>query len=943
MELYHYGTPRHSGRYPYGSGEDPYQHPYKEKHSFLAQYNALKQDGKTDTEIAGIMGMSVNDFRKKRSIAAAEQQAALVTRAQRLRAKGISYAEIGRIMGGYGDTTVRNWCKRQEETRKTKLDNVANLLEDKVKKGDIIDVGKGSELSLGVTSTTFTTALKALKEKGYVVDTIDVPQPNDPSKNTTVKYLAPEGTTKRDAWNNRDLIKTLSETSPDQGVTINPLQHPTSIDAKRVKVVYNEEVTKDGTRGVDRDGMISIRRGVPDLTMGASPYSQVRIAVNGTHYIKGMAIYDDVNIPDGYDIVVWSNKHKGTPMLGEDKDHTVLKPLKHDPNDPDNIFGANIKANGQSYYKDKKGQFCEVSPENYVLDPNKKLTGERYSLSPINKLKEESDWDNYRDNLPAQFLSKQPTKLIRQQLDVTYANYADEFNEIMSNTNPVVRKKLLDNFAGECDKTARHLDAAALPRQASKVIIPVPSLKDNEIYAPGYNNGEELLLVRFPHAGPFESPKVIVNNRNPEAKALLKNSKDAVGINKNVADRLSGADFDGDTVLTLPFNEKVKFRYDEPLKQLEGWDNKEAYPGYPGMKRLEGKAKNKQMGIVTNLITDMTVQNADPTEIARAVKHSMVIIDAEKHNLNWKQSEIDNGIDALKRKYQKHSDDDGYGGASTLLSRLGNATVRIKEQQLVDKNGKRTYTADPETGEYHYADTNRGYKKYTKDRQGNQVYNPDGTPAYEMKYYTQEVSPLQIHKDAHELSTGTPQEELYANHINKMTALANQARKEALAIGTPARDPEASKNYTEEVKSLNSKLAIALANKPLERQAQLKASKRVELLSEDVKADKDKYKKAKNRILREARAEVGAGKHAILITPKEWEAIQARAISGSKFAEILEQADMDVVRKLSNPRQGVELSSAKQNRIKALNNSGMTIAEIAAVLDCSTSTVSKYL
>ena len=25
-ELAHYGTPRHSGRYPWGSGDDPYQH-----------------------------------------------------------------------------------------------------------------------------------------------------------------------------------------------------------------------------------------------------------------------------------------------------------------------------------------------------------------------------------------------------------------------------------------------------------------------------------------------------------------------------------------------------------------------------------------------------------------------------------------------------------------------------------------------------------------------------------------------------------------------------------------------------------------------------------------------------------------------------------------------------------------------------------------------------
>lgn len=35
---------------------------------------------------------------------------------------------------------------------------------------------------------------------------------------------------------------------------------------------------------------------------------------------------------------------------------------------------------------------------------------------------------------------------------------------------------------------------------------------------------------------------------------------------------------------------------------------------------------------VSNLITDMTVEGASLTEIARVVKHSMVVLDAEKHN-----------------------------------------------------------------------------------------------------------------------------------------------------------------------------------------------------------------------------------------------------------------------------------------------------------------------
>lgn len=45
------------------------------------------------------------------------------------------------------------------------------------------------------------------------------------------------------------------------------------------------------------------------------------------------------------------------------------------------------------------------------------------------------------------------------------------------------------------------------------------------------------------------------------------------------------------------------------------------------------------MGVISNLITDMTLRGADEKELARAVKHSMVVIDAEKHGLDYKRSE----------------------------------------------------------------------------------------------------------------------------------------------------------------------------------------------------------------------------------------------------------------------------------------------------------------
>lgn len=138
------------------------------------------------------------------------------------------------------------------------------------------------------------------------------------------------------------------------------------------------------------------------------------------------------------------------------------------------------------------------------------------------------------------------------------------------------------DFGDECDKSAYELRGAALPRQATKVILPVKSLKDNEIYAPQYENGEEVALVRYPCAGLFEIPILKVNNGNREGKkTVTPSAEDAVGINATVASQLSGADFDGDTVLVLPTrgqNIINKPAYEELVK----FDTKAAYPQQPG-------------------------------------------------------------------------------------------------------------------------------------------------------------------------------------------------------------------------------------------------------------------------------------------------------------------------------------------------------------------------
>lgn len=932
-EIYHYGTPHvgnipHSGRYPYGSGKKYKEGSYKDNMDFLTRYYEYKKEGMSEKEIADAFSLTINEFRNKRSIATAEVDAARKTRAQRLKAHGWTNTKIGELMGGYSESTVRGWLKNSENLKKDKIDGVVDILEEHLKNGEMIDVGLGTELMLGCTSTTLSTALKVLKDKGYFVDTLEIKQPLDPNKNTTIKYIAPPGTTRKMAWDNRGDIRLLTEYSPNQGKIFNEAQDPTAIDDNRVHVVYRDE------GGLDRDGMIGIRPGVNDISLGNSSYAQVRIAVSkdgeAKYYIKGMAVYDDT-IPLGKDIVVYSNKR----TRYSDKTSGIEGALKETKNDIHDPFGSTINASGQSYYQSKNGKYIQTEPGVFRLDDGtfKSSDGKKYDLSPVNKLREAGDWDKYRKQLSSQFLSKQPLKLIKDQLDLTYKTKYDEYKQIMSLENAMVKQKLLNDFAMSCDADARDLAAAALPRQANKVLIAIPSLKDNEVYAPTYNNGERIALIRHPHGGPFEIPVLTVNNKNLEGKKVLGQAVDAIGVTKKTCNILSGADCDGDHVITIPLSSKIKISTRSPLKKLENFDTCEAYPGYPGMRVITSREKQLEMGKVSNLIMDMSLHDPTEDELARAVRHSMVIIDAEKHQLNWKQSEKDNGIEALKQKYQKNPNNKkGYGGASSLISRAG-STEKRPVLQMVNKEGKKTYTADPETGKIFMAPTGEFYI----DKKGNKVLRK------------KDYNRMDLVDDARELSNGTAQEEAYANYANKMKALANSCRKEALAIKTTKQDSQAKQTYANEVAVLNANLNIALKNKPFERQAQLKTSVKVEKLEETKPelfapgAKKDKIKKEKSKILTETRHEVGAGKQQINITDKQWEAIQNHAISDTTLRKILDNADMDKVRALATPRNSKIISDSKQAWIKALGNSGFTLAEIAELAGVSVSTVSKYI
>lgn len=895
--LEHYGTKRHSGRYPWGSGDNPYQH----SGDFLSRVEELKKKGLSEKEILETINdslpdeykMGLTEFRTARQKAGHDRKALEYDQIRALKDDGLGWKEIGDKLG-MSESSVRSKYNNAIGEKASQAEKIAATLKEEVDKKGMIDISEGANQVLGVSESKLDEAAYILEaEYGYQRYGVGIRQPTNVRQQTNITVLAKPEFDQKYAYQHQDQIDSLGDYhSDDGGETFTKLQRPSSLDSSRVAIRYGDE------GGLDKDGVMEIRRGVPDLDLGKSHYAQVRILVDGDHYLKGMAVYSD-DLPDGVDVMFNTNKPSGTPKM---------KVLKEAKADPDNPFGAAIKANGQSMYIGEDG---------------------KEHLSPINKLKEEGDWDTMSRNVSSQFLSKQPKKLIENQLNLTVADYKAQYDEIMRYDNPTVKKKLLNDFADTVEGTSMTLKASAFPGQSTKVILPINKIKETEAYCPTYENGTRLALIRYPHAGTFEIPIVTVNNKNVSGKRNLGAIQDAIGINAKVAERLSGADFDGDTVMAIPVTDKVNIKSTCALKALEGFDPKTAYAvpeGNPNNVRLMKKEeKQREMGVISNLITDMTLRGADEDELARAVKHSMVVIDAEKHKLDYKRSERENGIPELKQKWQIRVDEEGathYGGASTLLSRR-KQTVRVPER-------RGSVRVDKETGEYIYKESGR---TFTDPKTGKERKAEDT------------VSLISETKDARTLSSGTIQENLYADFSNKLKAMANQARKEAANMKGIQRNPEAAKTYAPEVASLKEKYNNMVANKPKERKAMLIANANIKAKIQeqglDPTIDKKEIKKISSVEMQRARDSVGASgrKSKVTFTDREWEAVQAGAISDNMLTKFLNSSDSDEIVKRAMPKNVTVMTSAKMSKANAMLRSGYSYAEIAKACGVPESTV----
>ena len=934
LYLEHYGKPRRSGRYPWGSGENPYQHGSID---WISRYDDLRREGLSEREIAESMGIfsrtkgkenepSIKRLRALKSIANYERDIYILQKIHSMQEDGMNNTQIAKALGYNNESSIRSLLEKERKGKMSEAMNTADFLASKVGEKGLLEVGKHVEKSesLGISRTKMDTALEILQEQGYHVYNVYIPQVTNEKQNTTMQILCPPGTKYNDLWEWRvdangkgskvfrfDDINTVDDyISYDNGKTFKKaFERPSSMDSSRLAIRYAE----DG--GIDKDGLIEIRRGVADLDLGKSNYAQVRILVDGTHYLKGMAVYSD-DLPPGKDIIFNTNKTKDVPPLGDDKNNTVLKKIK---DDPDNPFGALIKERGgQSFYKDPNGKYIDED-------------GDKASLSLINKTREENDWNDWSDTLPNQFLSKQNRALVKKQLDISLKEKELELKEIEANTNTTVKKKLLSDFAGECDNAAVHLEAASMPRQKYQVLIPLVNIKDDEVYAPNYENGEKVALIRYPHGGTSEIPILTVNNLNKEGqKVLSKAPADAVGINKHVADRLSGADFDGDFVQVIPTNERN--RITSTPKLFEGFDPSMEFKVQPGQK-VRPIDTQKEMGVVSNLITDMTIKGASDKELADAIKHSMVVIDAEKHNYDWVKSEVVFNIDALKQKYQQKNDGKGgYGGASTIISRA-KSPVRVPKRKgspQIDDEGNVTYKEADDA-------------RYTVTK----VNKKTGEVTTINKVHTQESTQMAETKDARTLISeyNSPIENLYADYANGLKQLAITARKEMKATPTAKVNQEAKKKYSKEVEHLEEQLYLAESNKPKEKKAQLIANSRIKAKVEAHSGlNKKEIQKISQQEIQRARTQVGAERRKITINDREWEAIQSGALTESKLSRLLLYSDPDEWKSRTTPKSFTELSDSKRTKMERLYNTGQySISEIANILGVSTSTVRKYV
>lgn len=134
--LMHYGMPRRSGRYPWGSGEDPYQHGSGD---FLGRIEELKKTGwqETPENIMKEFGLTTTQYRNEKAICKNERRALQVATAKSLSQDGLGATEIARKMSemygrDFNESTIRSFLNEKSEKNMNRARETADFLKEKV-------------------------------------------------------------------------------------------------------------------------------------------------------------------------------------------------------------------------------------------------------------------------------------------------------------------------------------------------------------------------------------------------------------------------------------------------------------------------------------------------------------------------------------------------------------------------------------------------------------------------------------------------------------------------------------------------------------------------------------------------------------------------------------------------------------------------------------------
>jgi len=838
--LIHYGTKRHSGRYPWGSGGN--------ESGTTKQIQELLNKGYSYKDIANKLGTTASEIKSYISYSKTQETNHMIHQIAAKKQHGYSNVEIAKQLG-VSEGLVRYYSNKQISEKKAasneRVDKVSKSLESILDKHIGVDVGTGVNVNLNLTNSEMNKVIVGLKDKGYKVEMINVPDPTNRAITVLHQILTKESVT------GRDLHQSINDI-----VSVNVKANKVSTGTKPISISKTRVAIKHDP---SKDGMIYIRPGVKDIFIPVGKtYCQARILVGENKYLKGMAVYSD-DIPKGKDVQFFHSKATDSKALKD-----IEKGI--------NIFGSNV------YQYEKNGVQSAIN-----------VVGSKPGAGV------EGYWDGWNSarNLSTQFLAKQPPKAITERIRATKLDLAKELKDINSISNPTIKSWALENFSLALDKKAASMDVSAFPRQSNKVIFGI-DIKDNEVYAPTYNSGETIALVRYPHAGTFEIPVLKVNNNNPSGRKILGNAIDAIGISAKSAAQLSGADYDGDTVIAIP----AKYvKATAPVKSLIDFDPRKAYPNGPTTPRITEKQKQEKMGEITNLISDATIRGASVSELTRLVKHSMVVIDSYKHNLDYKQSEIDNDIASLKKKYRQ------------TASIISDAKSPAYVNRELDTSAKgRSYSLPI-------------------DSKGNIVYKESTTKRYKSK--VDKISLIDNPEKHYTSSNGV--ESSYASYSEHLKNMARSARLQSAKVSKAYSVNEAAaKEYKNEIASISYKLGQFERSKAAERQVNRKTLAKSAKSDDTTKAE---------QIRANYRKQYGVAP--LQLTKREAEALAKGALPKSTVVKALKAFKGLNYSSFTKSTQAT--TKLQASNVKRYKNLGYNYSEIANILGISVDRVKQYL